>query len=409
MFFQMLLLRWRIFNQFFTFWLFKAVMPFISRRFNLHYDIPKEIRKLTRKGCVVIGNHAISWDPFMVNNAFRIGVHWVATEAIFRKTFARIFMYNFGAAIPKTKNRSDMEMLKLLQGYIKLNRPVGIFAEGQQTWDGKGLPPMAGTAKLIRFLKVPVIFVKSEGAFLTKPRWTKLTRRNKITYRYSLGISAEEVKTMKVSEIQTRLEDLLNYDEYMMQKERMIPLKSEKRAEHVELTLFTCSSCKSLGKMRSSGNKLRCSNCGMEVEVDEYGFFKDSGQKPYFESPVDWNSWQQEHLRGIMQQFPEDKPFCSDKIQLFTSRRRRPLVKAGQGTAELYRDRIEYTGDNGEKRIFKNKDYTGFNVFKQQNMEFYSNHLLYRFKLTDPGSSSLQWLSVIHLINQMDKEDKDDD
>lgn len=399
-----LLLRWRIINQALLFWsMMIFVRPFMVMRFNLKFNISRDVRKIVRKGCIIIPNHTISWDPVMVNAAFFTGVHWVATEALFRKKFMNFFMTNIAASIPKTKNRSDMEMLNLLQGYVKLNRPVGIFAEGQQTWDGKGLSAMAGTDKLIRFLKVPVVFVRSEGGFLTKPRWTKGTRRNQISYNYSIGIGPEEVKGMKLAEIQERLAGFLDYNEYQLQKNRMIPLKSERRAEHMELTLFTCPHCLQLGTLSSRGNWLSCSHCDYNVEVDKYGFFVKENQDPFFYTPVEWNEWQQQVLPDFIKQNPAEKELTVDEeVILWTSHKRRPLVKTDSGQARLYRDRIEFSGSKEEKRVFPLKDVTGFNVFKQQNVEFYYHQTLYRMQLTHPSGSSLKWLSLVDQLNLLE-------
>jgi len=398
------LLRWRIINQALLFWsMMIFVRPFMIMRFNVKYNISREVRKIVRRGCIILPNHAISWDPVMVNAALFTGVHWVATEALFRKKFMNFFMNNISASIPKTKNRSDMEMLNLLQGYVKLNRPVGIFPEGQQTWDGKGLPAMAGTDKLIRFLKVPVVFVRSEGGFLTKPRWTKGTRRNQITYHYSIGIGPEEVKGMKLAEIKERLDGFLDYNEYELQKKRMIPLKSEKRAEHMELTLFTCPHCLQLGTLSSKGNRLSCSNCDYLVDVDEYGFFIKENQNPFFYTPVEWNAWQQKVLPDFIKQTPAGNALTSDEeVVLWTSRKRRPLVKTDAGEASLFHDRIEFSGGKQEKRVFPLKDVTGMNVFKQQNVEFYFHQTLYRMELTQASSSSLKWLSLVDQLNRLE-------
>jgi hypothetical protein len=215
---------WRVFNQTLWFIPMRTILnPILRLLFNVHYQVDKDVRRVIRKGCIVLPVHTISYDPILIACGLRRPVHWVATEAIFRKKLLGAFMRDCCGSIPKTKNRSDMEMLKMLQAYASMNRPVGIYPEGQQTWDGKGLSPMAGTDKLI-------------------------------------------------------------------------PLKSKKRAEHLELTLFTCPSCKKLGSLISKGNNLSCSHCNYSADVDKYGFFMNKNQSPYFPTPVEWNSWQQESL-----------------------------------------------------------------------------------------------------------------
>lgn len=375
--------------------------PFVKRRFNVHYHMPREVRRIFRKGAIVMPMHTMSWDPILISGGFLSGIHWVATEALFRKTFLRIFMKTWCGCIPKTKNRSDMEMLTLLRGYLKLKRSVGIFPEGQQTWDGAGLPAVQGTAKLVRFLKVPVVFVKTEGGFLSKPRWTKKTHPNRMDISYEVGISAEEIQTMKLSDIKDRIASFLDYNDYEMQKERQLPLRSEIRAEGMEISLFACPQCKKLGTLRSSGNLLRCEACGYEAHVDQYGFFEDRGQKPHLSTPVEWNRWQQQELKNYLASIPQDQPLLEEKqIRLLTSRKRRPLVEVAQGDVILDREKIIFKASQGESREFELKSMTGLNVFKQQSLEFYYSQVLYRFQFTLSHSSAYKWMSLYSLLGQ---------
>ncbi|MDA3850120.1 MAG: lysophospholipid acyltransferase family protein [Spirochaetaceae bacterium] len=394
---------WRVFNQTLWFIPMRTILnPILRLLFNVHYQVDKDVRRVIRKGCIVLPVHTISYDPILIACGLRRPVHWVATEAIFRKKLLGAFMRDCCGSIPKTKNRSDMEMLKMLQAYASMNRPVGIYPEGQQTWDGKGLSPMAGTDKLIRFLKLPVVFVNTEGGYLTLPRWTKKARKNRILYRARVGITAEEVKTIKVTEIRRRLDEFLDYNDYEMQKQRKIPLKSKKRAEHLELTLFTCPSCKKLGSLISKGNNLSCSHCNYSADVDKYGFFMNKNQSPYFPTPVEWNSWQQESLVEYLKDKPPEDLLIEDgQVDLYTSRKRRPLVKVDSGKTLLYSDRLEFHPDKGEPRVFNMRQITGFNVFKQQSTEFYYEQILYRLQFTLPQSSGYKWLSMVDVLNTM--------
>jgi hypothetical protein len=98
---------------------------------------------------------------------------------------------------------------------------------------------------------------------------------------------------------------------------------------------------------------------------------------------------------------PEDLLIEDGQVDLYTSRKRRPLVKVDSGKTLLYSDRLEFHPDKGEPRVFNMRQITGFNVFKQQSTEFYYEQILYRLQFTLPQSSGYKWLSMVDVLNTM--------
>ncbi len=377
--------------------------------FRVHVSWSREYRKL-RGPYVLFGQHQLAWDPVLITLGGKHAPHWVATDAIFRKKGLGWIMKNLAACIPTTKNMSDMETIKLIRMYAALGGKIGIFPEGQQTWDGRGLPPVPGTAKLLRFLKIPVVFVHSEGAYLTKARWNWGHNRRPIRFRYEVGITAAEIETMKLSEIEERLKTYLSYDEYALQKEKMIPLSGEKRAENMELTLFTCPRCLSLGKLESRGNRLSCSACDFHVDVDRYGFFDWGGEKNYFPYMYDWNDWQQEHLRTLARKALAEQsgaPLLEDEpVWLRTGYRRRPLARVARGRTLFYGDRLVFQDPRGEEHVFPLNGITGLNVFKQHFLEFHYQKKLYRLDFEGKSASGYKWMCLFYIMLELRNEER---
>ncbi len=377
--------------------------------FKVKISWSRDYRKI-RGPYVVFGQHQLAWDPVLITLGGKHAPHWVATDAIFRKKGLGWIMRNLCACIPTTKNMSDMETIKLIRMFAALGGRIGIFPEGQQTWDGRGLPPVPGTAKLLRFLKLPVVFVYSEGAYLSKARWNWGHNRRPIYLRYEVGITGEEIASMKLSEIEYRLNRFLDYDEYAVQKEKMVPLSGEKRAENMELTLFTCPQCEKMGTLASEGNRLGCTSCGFHVDVDRYGFFDWGEGKKYFEYMYHWNEWQQKHLRDMAFEALEEKsakPLLEDSdVWLRTGHRRRPLARVANGSTRFYTDRIEFIPAEGEPITFILSGITGLNVFKQHFLEFHYKQKLYRLDFEGKSTSGYKWMCLFYILLALGKDVK---
>ena len=69
--------------------------------------------------------------------------------------------------------------------------------------------------------------------------------------------------------------------------------RGHKLAKGVEVALFLCPECKSVGGISGRGNVLRCT-CGMKRKVTQFGTFEPA--EP-FENMAQWNEWQHDCLK----------------------------------------------------------------------------------------------------------------
>lgn len=226
-------------------WL-KIVVNFLRYTYGVFFYLS---RKLTFKGrdifkeikppYLIVGNHVTENDPQVLSYGCPYPVHWVAGNAIFRTLSGR-FVMKLLQSISKTKNMSDIETIKIMREYVNRNEVVGLFPEGTQNWDGLTCPIFPSTAKLFKFLKVPVIAAVSKGAFLSFPRWSWKRKQTRITVEYSLLFTPQQIKEKSPDELYLEMVRALKHDEYAYQKRVKSPIKSNRRAENLELVLYTC-------------------------------------------------------------------------------------------------------------------------------------------------------------------------
>ncbi len=373
----------------------KILLPyFLFIKLNVHYRNWK-IMYATRGPFVVLPNHTNQWDPMAVSWVTPRAIRWVTSDAAFRDGIKTLL--TMGGAIPKLKEQSDMVTLQQLKEAKAMGLACGIFPEGAQNWDGRMLDLIPATAKLIRFLKLPVIVPLIKGGFITKPRYAWGSRRSRIDVEFTRIIDADEIQDMKLVEIERRINEALVQDDYEWQKTAKVQVHSETRAEHMELAHYLCPSCESVGSMISKGNILTCS-CGYIIEVDQFGFFLYPEDGPSFDTPHHWLVWQNRHfVDGIIDTLDSADPGSDPvllrdaDITLMRGARATPMAAVLTGEARLYKDRIEVGPPGGEIITFPLRETSAANTFKQQKFEFRFDKAQYRFAMPSRSISGYKW------------------
>lgn len=355
---------------------------------------------------VLVSNHVTVLDPFILSTFLREPVYWITSDGNMRTRLMRALLGLVGS-IPKSKSIPDIETVNWTVRVIRKRRGVvGIFPEGQQTWNGTTLPLVPSTAKLLKLLKVPVLAAVIKGGYSSFPRWTSARRRGKIVVEWKLAFSPEELKSLSVDEIRGRLEAALAHDEAAWQDKARAPFEAIRRAEHVELGLFMCPRCEAIGEIRSSRSRLNCLSCGLALKLDAFGRFKArGGEAPAFSNIRDWDRWQagafDRRLRLDAAARP-DRPLFSDAgALLFHGRKMNPLRRLRSGTLILYPDRIELATFLGERLDFPVASIEGIGVLKRNILEFYVGRDLYQIRFPLSSASARKWQSGVEILRSV--------
>ena len=373
---------------------------------HLAYNVKLENLELLQKlepPYMLLPNHMSFWDPFIINCYIPHTVHYVVSDVHFRYPVKRIFLGLVGA-FPKTKFVSDIETVKNILR-VKANKGIiGIFPEGRRSWDGHTQPLLYSTAKLIKLLKIPVVVPILKGAFLSLPRWAHGRRKGRVTASFSLGFKSEDLARLKVNEIFEKLGRLLDYDEYDEQRLQMIPFRGKRRAEYMELTLYLCPQCRSIGTLHSHKHDFVCTQCGYAVYYNEYGFLEQKSKVLFFRDIHEWNCWQIEHLEKVLLQRVTDRSklliFEDHQVWLYTGNKIEPPRRNRLGRMVLYWDRIEFCALHQDPLIFKIEDIRGINVQDNEKLEFYTGETLYRFSALSRRTSALKWLKAVDMLQK---------
>ena len=300
------------------------------------------------KTFLLLTNHNSTVDHFLNAIAVKSYIRFVVSDHLMRKgigSWALRFLVN---PIPRRKASSGEPTVKMIRQNLHLGIPVIMYAEGNRSFNGRTGFISPRTGQLVKDAEGSLITYRIDGAYMQTPRWGHTLRKGPVFGQVVREYSREELDRMSAEEIYAHIYEDLYCDAYAYQKEHKYLYKGDKRCEYLETTLFVCPRCGKTGGLKSDNNRFFCS-CGMEVTMNEMGFFEGADAK--FETVYDWDMWQRNILmdltaaaKGTDSLITED----SDAI-LYKVDGDNKSVMAENLKMSLYGDRLEFT--NGSSKF----------------------------------------------------------
>ena len=102
---------------------------------------------------------------------------------------------------------------------------------------------------------------------------------------------------MTAEDIDLLLKDAFSFDNFKSQYEEKVIVDEPFRADGLERILYKCPCCLAEGHTEGKGIKLKCSNCGTEWVMDEYGRMKCQNNNCEYEHIPDWYRWERECVK----------------------------------------------------------------------------------------------------------------
>lgn len=212
-------------------------------------------------------------------------------------------MRNLGC-IPTKKFILDTTLVRDMRYAIeKLHDSILLYPEASYSFDGTATPLPASMGKLLKMLKVPVVMIKTSGAFLRDPLYNMLQlRKVKVSAEMSYVLSPEEIQSNSVAELNDILASLFTFDGFREQQEQHIRIDEAFRADGLNRVLYKCPHCQTEGNMEGKGIHLCCKACGKVWELDEYGTLRAETGDVYFDHIPDWFAWERACVRRELEE-----------------------------------------------------------------------------------------------------------
>lgn len=131
---------------------------------------------------LLIANHQSYLDPVLIQAVVRRPVYTMAKSTEFSNPLTAPVLKSLNS-FPVRRFEIDPQAVRLALRYLEAGKGVGIYIEGERSWDGRLQPPRLGTIRLILKSGAPVIPCGISGAYDAWPRWSRM-RRGSVRIRF---------------------------------------------------------------------------------------------------------------------------------------------------------------------------------------------------------------------------------
>lgn len=411
----------------------------ISRRYNYTFSLIRPIFRLYNRlanrsrpvpdpglapdqPALILANHVTSLDPFYLSTGIARPVFYVASDHIFRLGLASRIISFLVAPIPIVKSRIDLRTIRTIRtikSIIDQAGLVGLFPEGNRSFNGLTGRILPATGKLVRQLRSPLLLYKIHGGYLSSPRWGRHRRRGVIRCELAMMLTADELAAMSPDAINELIQSGIDVDAFADQKSSPVRFKGRRLAEYLERALFICPKCEGLSTLSSKENLFFCS-CGLTVRYNHFGLFDpaDDWSKTrqsdglFFDNTGSWDLWQRQKLIEMLDRPEIVDPdgitpvFRDSEEVLFNCERASQSILLDRGEIALYVDRLEFSGIRSGRQLWPLENLDRLIVHGPQVLQFAtSDGGVFESRSRRPRSA-YKYVILTKLLQQRQKGEK---
>lgn len=132
---------------------------------------------------ILVANHQSVLDPILVQVVCPRPLHTLTKSTQFAGRFMGWVMPRVNA-IPTRRYRIDPQAVRVVLRRLSAGEGVGIYPEGERSWDATLQPFRRGTIRLLLKAGVPVIPCGVTGSYDVWPRWSRTIRRRSVRVEF---------------------------------------------------------------------------------------------------------------------------------------------------------------------------------------------------------------------------------
>lgn len=221
-----------------------------------------------------------------------------------------------------------------------------MYPEASYSFDGTATPLPDSIGRCIKMLGVPVVMIRTYGAYTRQPLYNCLRKRKvDVSAEMKYLLSAEQVKTMGANQIQEMVKEEFSFDNFKWQQENEVCVDDPERAEGLNRVLYKCPNCKTEGKMVGERNNLICRECGKQYELTEYGYMHALDGDTEFDHIPDWYRWERDCVREEI----ENNTYLLDvPVDICMMVNMKAIYRVGEGNLKHTVDGFHLTGCDGQ-------------------------------------------------------------
>ena len=246
---------------------------------------------------ILLGNHNAFFD--MSVSAMATFPHFANYVVAIDGFIGREWLLRAIGCVCKRKFTTDSTLVRHIRYLLQKKCIVGIYPEARYSLCGTTAVLPSALGKLCKSVGVPVVMLLCHGHHINHPFWnTRRERGVRPTEAEMFTVfTPQELAALSVDEINRRLVEVFQYDDFRWQKEKGIRVSSPDRADGLEKVLYQCPNCRTEFAMSHDGTGIVCRHCGKRWEMTETGELKADDGKTEFSHIPDWYEWQRANVR----------------------------------------------------------------------------------------------------------------
>lgn len=258
----------------------------------------KNMEILSKKEpCLFLMNHSCFLDLKIAFTIIKRKFNIISTDDGFvgKKRLLR----NIGC-VPTMKFLVDPSLVKDMKYIVsKLHNSILLYPEASYSFDGCATPLPKSIGKMVKVLGIPVVMIKTEGAFLHDPLYNDLKLRNvDVKAHMECILSKEDTFSMSIDEINEKINSWFTFDNFKYQYDNNILIKEGFRSDNLNRVLYRCPYCNEEHMMEGKGTIITCKNCNTTLELQENGRLRAIDKETKFPHIPDWYKWERECVKN---------------------------------------------------------------------------------------------------------------
>ena len=254
---------------------------------------PKEI---IGRPSLILMNHSSFIDLEMVARIFRAEPYTIVCTSdgfVGKEGLMRAI-----GCIPTRKFVTDVSLVGDIRYALRdLGVHVLMYPEASYTFDGTATPLPRRLGVLLKRLGVPVVMVKTTGAFTRDPLYNCLQKRQvDVSADVYQLFSEADLKEKTAAELDQDLDEAFTFDHFDWQRRNGVEITEPFRADGLNRILFQCPHCLTRGQMEGKGTTVTCSRCGASYELDTLGRLVCRTGEGKFDHVPAWFAWERQQV-----------------------------------------------------------------------------------------------------------------
>lgn len=249
---------------------------------------------------LLLGNHNSFYDFQVLTRAIfpRSAAYVVAIDAFVQFPGVKWLMKRVGC-ICKRKFTNDLNIIRQMIKVKDKGEIVCFYPEARYSLCGTTAVLPSSLGKFCKLLDVPVVTFMCHGHHIDKPFWGHQKSRfiKGTEAELKLVLTVEQVREMSAEQINRKLVEEFQYDDFKWQRDRGINIFYKHRARGLHQLLYQCPHCGTEFEMDSHHDILECKHCGKQWKMLTNSTLQAvEGETEFFHIP-DWYEWQRENVK----------------------------------------------------------------------------------------------------------------